>query len=112
MKQRCWDGHIRELGNFIERIVTVSPADAVTIDPSFFPMELHKELEDYRLKMKVPVKLEPIKEQLEKYEADIIRKALIECDWNQSQAARKLQTSESNIRYKMGLFKIQRDEQS
>jgi len=110
MKQRTWDGNIRELENFIERMMTVVPTDASTIDPSFFPVELQQELETFRLKRNAAMRSTSIKEQLDKYEAEIIKKALIECGWNQSKAARKLHTSESNIRYKMGLFKIQRNE--
>jgi DNA-binding NtrC family response regulator len=111
MKQRTWDGNIRELENFIERIVTVIPPDAPTIEPSFFPTDLQKELENSRSRIGSSMRSTPIKEQLDKYEADIIKKALIECGWNQSKAARKLHTSESNIRYKMNQFRIQRDEQ-
>ena len=50
-----------------------------------------------------------MKEQLDKFEAELIKKTLIECNWNQSQAARKLQTSEGNIRYKINQLNIQRE---
>jgi len=110
MKQRTWKGNIRELENFIERIVTVTPPDVSTIEISFFPKELKKETEEYRFKINSVTRSTPIKEQIDKYEAEIIKKALIECGWNQSKAARKLQTSESNIRYKISQFNIQRDD--
>jgi transcriptional regulator with GAF, ATPase, and Fis domain len=110
MKQRTWNGNVRELENFIERIVTVAPPDASTIEPPFFPTELQKEVENYRSKIHSSMRPTPIKEQLDKYEAEIIRKALIECGWNQSKAARKLQTSEKNIRYKMEKLNIQKPE--
>jgi DNA-binding NtrC family response regulator len=112
IKQRTWEGNIRELENFIERMMAISSKDTTTIDPSHFPMELQEELEEYRLRRKSHTRSVPIKQQMEKYEAEIIKNALIECGWNQSKAARKLQTSESNIRYKMNLFNIQRDETS
>ncbi len=72
-------------------------------------MHLRKDLENYRSEINASNKSTPIKEQLNKYEAEIITKALIECDWNQSKAARKLHTSESNIRYKINQLNIQRE---
>ena len=50
----------------------------------------------------------PLKEKMNKYEAEIVKKTLIECGWNQSEAARRLKTSEKNIRYKMETLKIQK----
>jgi Nif-specific regulatory protein len=111
IKQKNWGGNVRELENFIERIVTVAPLDASTIEPSFFPTEVQIELENFRLKINASMKSTPIKEQMNNYEAEIIKRTLIECEWNQSKAARKLHTSESNIRYKMSQFNIQRDGQ-
>lgn len=109
MKQRSWNGHIRELENFVERMMTITPADASTVDPSFFPPDLKKELEVFREEMNSEKESESIKEQLDKYEAAIIKKALVECGWNQSKAARKLQISEGNIRNKISLLNITRE---
>ena len=109
MKQRNWPGNIRELEHFIERMVTVTPSAALTIDPGIFPRDLQKELENYRSEISSSHKSTSIKEQLNKYEAELINKALIECGWNQSKAARKLQTSESNIRYKINQLNIKKE---
>jgi transcriptional regulator with GAF, ATPase, and Fis domain len=108
MKQFTWDGNVRELENFIERIVTVAPPDALTIDPSLFPMEMQKELENFRMQINTSLDSIPLKEKMNKYEAEIVKKTLIECDWNQSEAARSLKTSEKNIRYKMEKFNIRK----
>ena len=108
MKQHTWDCNVRELENFIERIVTVAPPDASSIEPSFFPMEVQKELENFRLKINASIRAAPLKEQISNYEAEIVKKTLIECGWNQSEAARRLKTSEKNIRYKMETLKIQK----
>jgi len=108
MKMRTWNGNVRELENFIERIVTITPASASTIDPSFFPKELEDELANFRLKIIATKNSIPLKDQINKYEADIIRKILIECEWNQSEAARRLSTSEKNIRYKMEKLNIRK----
>lgn len=111
LKQRTWDGNIRELENLVERIVAVSPPGQKTIDSSALPIDLKTELKNFRLEFNASGRSTPLKDQLNKYESDIIKKTLIECGWNQSKAARKLQTSESNIRYKMAQFNINRDDQ-
>jgi Nif-specific regulatory protein len=110
MKQRSWDGNVRELENFIERIVTVTPPDASTIDPSLFPMEMQKELEKFRLKIDASIRSTPLKDKVNKYETEIVKKTLIECGWNQSEAARRLNTSEKNIRYKIEKYNIRKPE--
>lgn len=110
MKQHTWNGHIRELENFIERIVTVASPDALTIDSSYFPIELQKELKNFRKKYSTSSGSKALKEQVNKYEAEIIEKTLIECGWNQSEAARRLKTSEKNIRYKIETLNIQKPE--
>jgi transcriptional regulator with PAS, ATPase and Fis domain len=109
IKKHPWEGNIRELKNFLERIITVTPQNAITIDPSFFKMEIKEELENYRSETRDFKRSAPLKEYMNHYEAEFIRKTLIDCDWNQSKAARQLEISETNIRYKMNQFKIQRD---
>ena len=44
------------------------------------------------------------------YEIKLIKNALIECNWNQSKAARQLNISETTIRYKMNKLGISRAE--
>jgi transcriptional regulator with GAF, ATPase, and Fis domain len=109
IQQRPWEGNVRELKNFIERIIALAPSDAETIDSSFFKMELKEEFENYRSETNVVHRTTPLKKHMNKYEAEFIRKKLIECEWNQSEAARQLQISETNIRYKMRQFNIQRE---
>ncbi len=109
MKRRNWKGNIRELENFIERMITVTPPNALTINADYFPMDLKRDFENFRQEVNAEKKSESIKKRLSKYEAEIIRDALIECGWNQSKAARKLQTSESNIRNKISQFNIRKE---
>jgi len=109
MKHRNWQGNIRELENFVERLVTVASADVSVIETSLFPPDLQVELETYRSEVSASQKSTPIKDQLSRYEAEIIKKALIDNDWNQSKAARQLHTSEGNIRNKINQFNIRKD---
>ena len=66
-------------------------------------------MENFRLAMKSTIQSNSLKEQVDKFEAEIIKQTLMECGWNQSRAARKLQTSESNIRYKMKQLNIRKE---
>jgi DNA-binding NtrC family response regulator len=66
-------------------------------------------MKNLRLAMKSTIQSNSLKEQVGKFEAEIIKQTLMECGWNQSKAARKLQTSESNIRYKMKMLNIRKE---
>ena len=109
MKQRAWKGNIRELQNFVERIVTIAPSTSTKIVPSFFQGELKEEFEHYQSASSTLRETTSLKNHMNQYEAEYIRNVLIECDWNQSKAARQLQISETNIRYKMNQFKIHKE---
>jgi transcriptional regulator with GAF, ATPase, and Fis domain len=106
IKHRAWTGNIRELENFVERIVTVAPVETSIIEESFFPAELKKEFDTYRMNLVEHHREISLKEQLNICEKEIIEKALVESDWNQSETARKLHTSEGNIRHKMSQYNI------
>jgi len=106
IKQRDWFGNIRELENFIERLVTVATPNALTIDGKNLPIDLKSELDQFRLNRFIPLKSLPLKEHLQTCEADLITRALNECGWNQSQAARMLSISERNIRFRMEKLNI------
>jgi transcriptional regulator with GAF, ATPase, and Fis domain len=108
IKQRHWKGNIRELENFVERLVTLSPEDATVIGIDSFPEDLKEELAHFQQKRIEHHRPEPLKNKVQEYEADLIKKTLIDCNWNQSEAARRLDTSEKNIRYKIEKLNIQK----
>ena len=102
MGSRQWSGNIRELENFVERMVTLAPPSATVIARKHLPEDLHGELqnnwdENYSLQ-----------ERLQEVERKIIIQVLDEFNWNQSKAARKLRISERNIRFKMSKLNIQK----
>ena len=105
---RNWYGNVRELENFVERLVTLVGSNEQVIDANKFPIDLHKELKEYREKHKYVKSSESLKDQVESFEAKLIKKTLVECDWNQSETARRLNTSEKNIRYKMEKLNIRK----
>jgi two-component system response regulator HydG len=110
IRYRTWPGNVRELENFVERLVTITTADTFMIDASCLPADLRQELENYRSMKEQPWRGPSLGEQLQNLESNIIKQTLIECDWNQSEAARRLQTSEKNIRYKMKKYSIEKPE--
>jgi transcriptional regulator with PAS, ATPase and Fis domain len=106
MKQRHWPGNIRELENFIERLVTLTTKKQKIIDRKILPAELQKELKKSKKNFtELPIN-RSLSESLSNYEEEFIRNTLISCKWNQSKAARLLKISEHDIRYKMKKLKI------
>jgi len=106
MLQRTWQGNIRELENFIERLVTLTPTDAKVITRYFLTPDISRELKKSRAAQELPVHQQPLLEMVAEYETQIIRQTLQECNWNQSKAARILGVSEQTIRYKINKLGI------
>ncbi len=106
IKQRNWKGNIRELENFVERLVTLTPSEERIVTTDYFPKDLYNEFKELHSKKKLAFKKESLKNKLDKYESKIILQALLDSEWNQSEAARQLNTSEKNIRNKMEKYSI------
>jgi len=108
IKQHHWAGNIRESGNFIERLVTLTTKNQKIIDRKILPLELQKELKKSKKDFpNIPV-AKSLSESLTDYEEELIRKTLMNCNWNQSKAARILNISEHDIRYKITKLKIKK----
>lgn len=101
IKQRIWKGNIRELENFIERLVTLAPTDMNILETTILPKEFQKEYQKIKVIDHLNQGDRSLNKSLQEYEEKLIRTALIECDWNQSKAARLLKISEPAIRSKM-----------
>lgn len=108
MKQRKWTGNVRELENFVERLVTLTTKKQKVIDKKILPSELQKELNKFRKDSSFLLPTKSLTESLADYEEEFIRKTLINCNWNQSKAARILNISEHDIRYKMKKLNIKK----
>lgn len=108
MQQRHWSGNIRELENFVERLVTHAAADSKIIGKEILPPELSKELKKFHASHSDHLIPKSLNEQLSEYEGQIIRDTLIAHNWNQSKTARLLKISEQTLRYKMGKLGIVR----
>ncbi|MBN2355017.1 sigma-54-dependent Fis family transcriptional regulator [candidate division KSB1 bacterium] len=105
LKGRSWRGNIRELENFIERMVTVIPADGLVLDVSHLPREFEEEANSASLVAKTKVSL---RKRLQIAERDILTAALEKVEWNQSAAARTLGITEQVMRYRMKRLNVSR----
>lgn len=108
LKCREWHGNIRELENFVERLVTLAPAEIKVLDQKILPAEFKNEFHEMKTASSKHIFNKPLKEILADNEREVIEKVLNDCDWNQSKAARILEISEPSMRYKIKKFKIEK----
>ena len=106
LKQRQWRGNIRELENFIERLVTLAPDYIKKLDKSILPAKLAKAFEKADLEMPLSANIS-LSELMAEYEGKIIRRALDLNSWIQSQTDRSLKISVQSLRYKMAKLGIE-----
>jgi transcriptional regulator with PAS, ATPase and Fis domain len=107
LKSKHWAGNIRELENFVERLVTLAPQTIEILDVSVLPKNLVKEIDEFIATQKI-IKVESLKGSLQEIEKDLILRALEENDWNQNKAARTLDVLEQTLRAKMNKLGITR----
>ncbi len=110
LQQRQWSGNVRELENFVERLVTLATPEAVVLTSKTIPAEFQSELQSV-VTFEDDAERKSLQEKVNEFEAQLIRQALEESQWNQSQAARLLGTAEYTIRYKMEKLGIAKPEQ-
>lgn len=105
MKAHSWAGNIRELENFVERLVTLASPESKVLDATLIPQNIKKKMakskptEDYTAG-------KSLAESVSEFEEKIIRETLIANDWNQSRAARALKISVQALRYKISKLGI------
>ena len=106
MKIKKWNGNIRELENYIERMVTMADDNIEEINLDSLTGKIKKEIVDYLHNLPNNKNIDLIK-QLSDYEKNLIYKLLDDNEWNQSETARQLDIPEQTLRYKMkklGIF--------
>ena len=108
LKKRHWQGNVRELENYIERLVTLTNKKQKVIDKKILPIESQKEMNKLNRDFQNDPITKSLIESITDYEEQLISKTLNDCNWNQSKAARILNISEHSIRYKMMKFKIKK----
>ena len=101
MKQRGWEGNVRQLENFVERLVTLSPPENKVIDYEILSADLKKELRKIRLGPDESHVSLSLNDRVAEYEAQLIRQALAANDWNQTQTAKQLKLPVQTLNNKM-----------
>jgi transcriptional regulator with GAF, ATPase, and Fis domain len=103
---RKWKGNIRELENFIERLVALTEPNTKIITEKILPEKFKKELRKIKNSESINIEIKSLEETLQNYEEIILRNALIKYNWNQTKAAESLNIKEQTLRYKMNKYKI------
>jgi len=94
LEQRAWPGNIRELENFVERLVAFAPEEARALDASTLPPGIREEVERFHAAKTSDDSPRSLNARLQKYEEELLRQTLIEHNWNQSRAAKALEMPE------------------
>ena len=105
---RKWAGNIRELENFVERLVAIADDKMKVLPEKILPDQYKKELRKIKSAESIDIEINSLEESLQNYEEILLRNALLKCSWNQFKAAEYLGLKEQTLRYKMNKYKIVR----
>lgn len=106
ISQRKWPGNIRELENFVERLVTLAKPAMKIISPEVLPPDILKEFRKSRAHLSDSHFSKSLEQKLQDNEAQLIREALQASDGNKSRAARLLKIPTPTLRYKMKKYRL------
>ncbi len=110
MRARQWPGNVRQLENFVERLVTLAAPSSNMLAPEILPHDLKAEFKHQQTELQnLPVSSSLV-ESVAVYEAKLIRQALAAANWNQSQAARQLRLPVQTLQYRMHKLGISKQE--
>ncbi|MCA8922638.1 MAG: sigma-54-dependent Fis family transcriptional regulator [Planctomycetes bacterium] len=108
-----WPGNVRELENVLERALVLADAGASghrRISGKDLPAEIQGG-EGAPAAQREYMEASGLSDQIERIEREIIRKALVEAQWNQTKAAKALHLKRSSLQYKMKKYELQRPEE-
>ena len=83
-KEKQWEGNIRELENFVERLVTLLPSTIRVINFSNLPETILEEIKQDKSKVVSDNLSKSLEKQVTDYEAELVRQALENNNWNKS----------------------------
>ena len=98
-----WPGNVRELENVIERAMVLNSDGVITV--ADLPDELTGAEAQFDVDRFIPSNM-TMPEALEKIEAKLLRRALVQCNNVQSHAAKSLGITKSLIQHKMKKYNI------
>ena len=94
LMQSDWPGNVREMQNYIERVMAMNPGDVL------YPNPLPRDLEDRGTPIRAS-RGRGLTEMVEELERKTLEQALDHARGNQSLAARQLGITEQAMRYRM-----------
>jgi DNA-binding NtrC family response regulator len=103
-----WPGNVRELENVIERTVVMKgggPIDVADLPPALQPKASSASLDAPRL----PAAGLSLSVAVDHYEAELIRQALAQTEWNKNQAARLLSMNRTTLLEKIKKHRLSPD---
>lgn len=108
MKARNWHGNVRELENFIERLVVLAPQGTKMLGRKILPDDLRDEMHNVKYVYDDQHVTKSLSESVDEFEGQLIREALVEHNWNQARAARALKIPAQTIGHKMRKLGIEK----
>jgi DNA-binding NtrC family response regulator len=107
-----WPGNVRELENVLERALVLADSDGDglrRITAKDLPSEIQGG-EGAPAAQREYMEASGLSDQIERIEREIIRKALVDVQWNQTKAAKALHLKRSSLQYKMKKYALQKPE--
>ena len=103
-----WNGNIRELKNFIERLVIMSDGDKITYHQviNIFPESFTKTYSESNLQNGAIKEQFSLKEHLDRFEKQLLQKEYFKAEKNVSRMAINLKTDRPNLHRKLIKFRI------
>ena len=102
-----WPGNVRELENELERLTALFDAPA-RITPGMFSPRVTEEAGGTKLDVRVLYDA-PLSRAVSYLEENLLKKTLLQTNWNKSQRARQLELSRQGLLKKIKRYGIQRD---
>jgi transcriptional regulator with PAS, ATPase and Fis domain len=107
LKNREYPGNIRELENFVERLVTLASNNLKVLEIKNLPKSFSKEI-SRSTKDIISPQIRSLSSSLKEYEKNIILQSLEDNDCNQNNVAKSLNVLEQTLRAKMKRLGISR----
>jgi len=106
LRHHIWPGNVRELENVVAQGIILAENDALL--PKHLPVGLTGEMAEISIEEEGHNQ-SGISSQINAIESEVIRKALLEENWNQSKTAKKLGLKRTSLQYKMKKYGLSKD---